>query len=185
LLGEGASGEVVVVPMPPGAFQATELERKLRAALAALEWTSEQDQRGVVLVDSSGAMEFASAAARRLMRDYFAASSTTDLPPALAAWVQSGSLTLVRRRGDRRLIVRRSGDALLLQEHVGELGLTARERQVVGWVACGKTNAEIAGLLWLSPGTVRRHLENIYGKLGVHNRAAAVAWFLGVRDAEG
>jgi DNA-binding CsgD family transcriptional regulator len=42
-------------------------------------------------------------------------------------------------------------------------------------VAAGQTNAEIAATLWLARGTVRRHLENIFGKLGVHNRTAAVA----------
>ena len=44
-----------------------------------------------------------------------------------------------------------------------------------GLVAAGKTNAEIARLLRISPGTVRKHLENTYGKLGVHTRTAAVA----------
>ena len=54
-------------------------------------------------------------------------------------------------------------------------GLTPREREVLELVAEGKTNAEIAALLWISPGTVRRHLENIFEKLGVHTRTAAVA----------
>src|SRR5262245_38961365 len=39
------------------------------------------------------------------------------------------------------------------------LGLTARELEVVRWVAHGKTNAEIAALLYISPGTVRRHMD--------------------------
>ena len=52
-------------------------------------------------------------------------------------------------------------------------GLTAREREVVDLVAEGLTNGEIAQRLWISPGTVRRHLENIYEKLGVHTRTAA------------
>jgi DNA-binding CsgD family transcriptional regulator len=42
-------------------------------------------------------------------------------------------------------------------------------------VAEGKTNSEVARLLWMSPGTVRKHLENAYAKLGVHNRTGAVA----------
>jgi DNA-binding CsgD family transcriptional regulator len=59
--------------------------------------------------------------------------------------------------------------------------LTRREQQVVLLVAEGLTNAEIARTLWISPGTVRRHLENVFAKLGVHTRTAAVARIL---DAE-
>ena len=53
--------------------------------------------------------------------------------------------------------------------------LTARESEIVDLLAAGKTNAEIAELLWIAPGTVRKHLENVYEKLGVHSRTAAVA----------
>lgn len=52
--------------------------------------------------------------------------------------------------------------------------LTARQRDILGWVARGRSNAEIAAILSLSPGTVRKHLENAYERLGVHSRAAAV-----------
>jgi len=54
-------------------------------------------------------------------------------------------------------------------------GLTDRETEILGWVACGKTNKEIAVLLVLSPHTVRKHLESTYEKLRVHTRTAAVA----------
>ena len=58
--------------------------------------------------------------------------------------------------------------------------LTPREREILTWVARGKTNREIAAALYLAPGTVRKHLDNVYAKLGVGNRAAAVArTFLG------
>jgi DNA-binding CsgD family transcriptional regulator len=56
-----------------------------------------------------------------------------------------------------------------------DLLLTRREREILEWVERGKMNAEIAEILWLSPSTVRKHLENAYGKLGVHTRTAAVA----------
>ena len=52
--------------------------------------------------------------------------------------------------------------------------LTPRERQILAWVADGKTNKEIARILWITPNTVRKHLENVYDKLGVHTRTAAV-----------
>ena len=53
--------------------------------------------------------------------------------------------------------------------------LTGREVEVLRLVAEGKSNREIAALLVLSPKTVGRHLDNIYAKLGVSSRAAAVA----------
>jgi DNA-binding CsgD family transcriptional regulator len=52
--------------------------------------------------------------------------------------------------------------------------LTEREAEILRWVARGKTNQEIALLLFVSPHTVRKHLENAYEKLGVHTRTAAV-----------
>lgn len=53
------------------------------------------------------------------------------------------------------------------------LGLTPRESEVLFWVAQGKANAEIALILEASAGTIRKHLEHIFEKLGVENRGAA------------
>jgi len=53
--------------------------------------------------------------------------------------------------------------------------LTPRELEVLGLVAQGATNDEIAEALCISRHTVPTHLRNIYRKLGVHNRTAAVA----------
>jgi len=54
-------------------------------------------------------------------------------------------------------------------------GLTPREAEILAWAAKGHTNAQIADHLSLSAHTVRKHLENAFGRLGVHTRAAAVA----------
>ncbi|WP_131113576.1 response regulator transcription factor [Lichenihabitans psoromatis] len=51
--------------------------------------------------------------------------------------------------------------------------LTAREAEVLLWIARGKSNRDIADILALSPRTVNKHLEGIYTKLGVENRASA------------
>lgn len=51
--------------------------------------------------------------------------------------------------------------------------LTQRENEVGQWLCLGKTNCEIATILGIQPGTVKRHLENIYEKLEVPNRACA------------
>ncbi len=53
------------------------------------------------------------------------------------------------------------------------LGLTRREQQVLFWISEGKRNSEVAAILGISSGTVKRHLENIYRKLGVENRHGA------------
>lgn len=53
--------------------------------------------------------------------------------------------------------------------------LTTQERRVLSHVAAGQSNAEIAADLFVSPSTVRKHLENSFRKLGVTSRVAAVA----------
>lgn len=54
------------------------------------------------------------------------------------------------------------------------LGLTAREAEVMRWVAEGKSNAEAGIILGISALTVKKHLENIFHRLNVPNRTAAV-----------
>ena len=53
--------------------------------------------------------------------------------------------------------------------------LTAREVEVLRLVAAGMRNQEIADHLFISPSTVKRHIANAYGKLGVSHRTEAVA----------
>jgi DNA-binding NarL/FixJ family response regulator len=55
------------------------------------------------------------------------------------------------------------------------LGLTAREAEVLLWLGRGKSNRDIAEILTMSPRTVNKHLEGIFTKLGVENRASAAA----------
>jgi DNA-binding NarL/FixJ family response regulator len=55
--------------------------------------------------------------------------------------------------------------------------LRPSERKILELLATGLANKEIATRLGLSPGTVRWHLENIYGKLHVHSRMEAVLKF--------
>ena len=52
-------------------------------------------------------------------------------------------------------------------------GLTAREAEVLRLVAQGKTNAQVAQQLYLSPRTVNAHLNSVYHKLEVTSRSAA------------
>ncbi|MET7574240.1 response regulator transcription factor [Streptomyces sp. NPDC005492] len=57
----------------------------------------------------------------------------------------------------------------------GKEPLSAREREVLVLVAKGTSNREIARELFISEATVKTHLTHLYGKLGVKDRAAAVA----------
>ncbi|MBW3592060.1 MAG: helix-turn-helix transcriptional regulator, partial [Actinobacteria bacterium] len=63
----------------------------------------------------------------------------------------------------------------------GAHALTAREAEVLRWIASGKTNVQIARLLFISPHTVRKHVENIFEKLGVRTRTEAAAYVLAAR----
>lgn len=55
------------------------------------------------------------------------------------------------------------------------LGLTVREAEVLLWLGRGKSNRDIAEILVMSPRTVNKHLEGVFSKLGVENRASAAA----------
>ncbi|KAF0143584.1 MAG: response regulator, partial [Rhodospirillaceae bacterium] len=61
--------------------------------------------------------------------------------------------------------------------------LTARERELLSSLAGGLTNAQIAGKLDISVNTVKFHLKNLYDKLGINNRAQAVAAYLNERNS--
>jgi PAS domain S-box-containing protein len=68
----------------------------------------------------------------------------------------------------------------------GELAdLTRRERQILGLLSDGLSNAAIAARLHVSPNTIASHLKNIFPKINVHNRSQAVAFALshGIRPS--
>jgi len=63
-------------------------------------------------------------------------------------------------------------------------GLTARERELLAALANGWTNLQIAARIGISQNTVKYHLKNLYDKLGVSNRAMAVALHISVQRGE-
>jgi len=71
-----------------------------------------------------------------------------------------------------RLTEAEAGDNEVLRR---QLALTSREAEVLIWIACGKSNRDIGEILGISPRTVNKHLEQIFTKLGVENRASAAA----------
>ncbi|MDT7762855.1 MAG: hypothetical protein QOC63_2275, partial [Mycobacterium sp.] len=62
--------------------------------------------------------------------------------------------------------------------------LTAREREIMSYVATGATNGQIARCLVISEGTVKSHLKHIARKLNTSSRAAAVAVYAGIATAD-
>ena len=72
-----------------------------------------------------------------------------------------------------RLAERRPGEEerILAERH----GLTSREAEVLLWISRGKQNREVSEILQISPRTVNKHLEQIFEKMGVENRASATA----------
>ena len=63
-----------------------------------------------------------------------------------------------------------------VQKHAARVAaLSERERQIMVWVAMGKTNPEIGCILHISEFTVKNHMKSIFSKLDVSNRAQAVA----------
>ncbi len=58
--------------------------------------------------------------------------------------------------------------------------LTPRQREVMQYVCEGKTNAEIGILLQCKEGTIKKHLQDVYHRLGVENRFAAIVLLLGL-----
>ncbi|HEX5618791.1 MAG TPA: LuxR C-terminal-related transcriptional regulator [Solirubrobacteraceae bacterium] len=167
-------------------YRAAAVRRLADTARAVIE--DDGEERGIVVLAKTGAIEMASPLARRLLGAYFPRASGARLPRAVASWLRRqpldrpptslsvdgpcGTLTIdLDRRGGLRF--------LLLQElaagGTGPAALSVREREVLALVRDGLRNAEIAEALWVSPATVRKHLENIYEKLDVHTRTAAVA----------
>lgn len=75
------------------------------------------------------------------------------------------------------VVVKYHSENSVLNESAALSQLTARQRQVLGLIAAGKTNKEIAKELGISPFTVRIHVSSLLKALGVPTRAAAAAQF--------
>ena len=73
---------------------------------------------------------------------------------------------------DRRLLVLTRKEAVSSAVAAKDFGLSKRQLEVARWIGEGKSNAEIALILGISPRTVQKHIENIFEKMDVQNRVA-------------
>jgi DNA-binding response OmpR family regulator len=168
--------------------------RRSAVAHSALDATG----RFLLSVTPEGTLRWSTPQAVRLLRQILPEAQETDfrLPPEVVDWmtraVESGSepATFVWGTGERKLELAylgqvRAGERLLRvtqaqpKEDVHRLrrhfALTGREAEVLLWIARGKSNKDISTVLGISPRTVNKHLEQIFEKLGVENRASAAA----------
>ncbi len=172
-----------------------QLERAVALRLEAERQLQESLDRAVLIVGEGGAIQFCTRLARRLLTRFFPGEidQADRLPTALAVWAANAP----RRPGpwtgegaETRLEARLfaegqpgAGFMLLLEEkplgaagspaRLMVLGLTAREAEVLYWIAHGKTSPEIAIILDAAPNTIKKHVQNILPKLGVETRLGA------------
>lgn len=178
-------------------------------AMAQLREIAQAENWAVVHVDRRRHVRELSPMAHTMLAEAFPGTHPrpgATLPSPIDDWLRKGTgsaaprlaLTpLVLRAAKHCLTVRAlpelGGDAawLLLVRSESDVQpapsgaehLTPREREVLGWVAAGKSDRQIATIVGTSPRTVQKHLEHIYVKLGVENRTAAVMRAASIRLA--
>lgn len=161
------------------------------ALIAVLERGLQASDTAVVALGPGGAIAAASGIAFKLLRAYFPAADGDSLPPQIAEWLAAapahGPTPLLVDGPRGRLRVReapaaRGGSLLVLEEErvpsaesLRSFGLTRRQSEVLHLLARGRSTEQIAADLFISQQTVRKHLEHIYHRLGVHTREAAVS----------
>ena len=194
----------VIACLTPHIFQAYQNAREFSQARSGLRRTEEAlrvHRQGFLHLGKEGRINSMTANCIPWLASYCGNDRTgsNQLPQILQAWLQKQRKTppvspaavrrpLVLQRGDNRLVVRMAEQAdgscdLLLQETNTEFaraqlmaaGLTSREAEVLNWLTEGKANSEIAIIVGARTGTINKHLEHIYTKLGVESRTAAAS----------
>jgi ATP/maltotriose-dependent transcriptional regulator MalT len=144
------------------------------------------EQRVIEALDEAGELTAVGVAARTNLSVARASEVLDHLVVGghLEVNFREGTLAYALREGDRREpqatcpdTAQEGGAPQGVAEEPGarpgplEDPLSEREREVLGLLASGKTNREVAEKLYVSPGTVKAHVASIYRKLDVHNRA--------------
>ena len=170
------------------AYRAAELRERLLATIDGLRAGLDADGTAIVLLDGDGMVGFASEAARELLGPAAADLREGDpLGGPLGEWAHGnqgsgsvevgGDALLVRRvrSAQGTVLVLGRPDRALSPAALRLLGLTGREAAVLAGLAAGRSTEELATELAISPRTVAKHVQRINAKLGVRNRAQAIA----------
>jgi DNA-binding CsgD family transcriptional regulator len=135
----------------------------------------------VIRLGIDGQVQFMTQRAEHHWFKHQIAQLTSDVPsPCLSLQMeQAGRQMIVRLmpdpiRGHHLLLLEEQQSASFSIAALALLGLTHREAEVLFWIAKDKSNAGIARVLGCCEGTVRKHLEHVYTKLGVQTRMGAV-----------
>ena len=117
--------------------------------------------------------DYVSAALRAGASGFLLKDATPDELVAAVRVVAEGE-SLLAPAVTSRLVAHFARQPALVSTPPSLTGLTAREREVLVWVARGESNAEIARRLVLAEQTVKTHVSRIFLKLGIRDRAQAV-----------
>jgi DNA-binding NarL/FixJ family response regulator len=80
-------------------------------------------------------------------------------------------------RGERVVSAEPAGRSTATHDWPGrEEGLTERESEVIALITQGRSNREIAELMYLSPNSIKTYIRSSYRKIGVSSRTQAVIW---------
>jgi len=130
---------------------------------------------GVVVMSDSDDSGFITAVVRAGARGYLAQSCNLDELVRAVHAVDRGE-TWMRRHHVSKLVEGLLSPEPPKQEDHDQLGLLSeREREILNFLALGMRRQEIAERLFLSPNTVRTHINHVLGKLEVHSTLAAVS----------
>lgn len=132
----------------------------------------------VVIVTTFGLDEYVHAALRHGAAGFILKRSGPTLLIEAVRAAMNGDMLISPQLTVR--LLRRHG----LPQERPDVVLTEREDEVVALLAQGRTNAEIAAELFLSPGTVKNHIAVIQRKTGAGNRVAIAAWAWATGRAE-
>jgi DNA-binding NarL/FixJ family response regulator len=159
------------------------VEEELAMRLEAEDQLSASLDRAVIVASPTGHILFCTRPATALLYRHFPAFRSGQLPPALLAPAASAELTTAAGQlAARRFVDAGRDDFLILHleektpvtpDALRRLGITAREAEVLFWIAQGKSNPDIATILNLGVRTVHKHVEHIFEKIGCETRAAA------------